>query len=387
MSPVLILLVVMLFINVSWKTAFALVGIMILLFVGSIVMRQESMLYVPCVMPGMQIPSDNPEGYRSPADHGLKFEDVDLQTSDGLMIHGWFMPAAEAATAPTVFFCHANAGNIGLRIPNYKELQHQLQVNIFAFDYRGYGKSEGSPHEEGLIEDALTAWRWLSQKADEGKLDKDKIFVFGRSLGGAVAIALAHEVATKGDSSLPQPKGLILENTFASISSLVDSLFPFLAFQSLKERFLRIKWESVERIADLEVPLLFLTGAQDEIVPPTHSRALHHIALKSSHKEQVIFPDGMHNDTWEKGGARYWQAWYSFMRKCGCPTSGSASTRAGEEEKEKVKDEEKEKNASSATKAPEVSNEPPSEETCAPADATAEDLTDTPEVESDKKKD
>merc|ERR1712217_272112 len=144
-------------------------------------------------------------------------------------------------------------------------------------------------------------------------IDGRRIFIFGRSLGGAVAIALAKALQ---QCSEPRPCGVILENTFTSISHLVDTLFPIIAFKSLKDRFLRLRWESVERIKDIEVPFLFLTGERDEMIPPSHSQALHSNAKKSPLRRIELFPEGTHNDTWEKGGERYWDIWSSFISEC-----------------------------------------------------------------------
>lgn len=311
MLPALMMFAVLLLMNTSWAVSLVLIVGMVLLFAVQLIIRQESMLYVPCVMPGMQRPSHNPEGMRSPADRGLKYEDVHLKTEDGVCIHGWFMPGgADPKTAPTILFCHANAGNIGLRVPNFAQMSEKMEANIFALDYRGYGNSEGTPSEEGLIEDALTAWRWLCAAADQGRIDGERIFVFGRSLGGAVSVALASTLQQRHERL---PCGIILENTFMSISALVDTLFPIIAFEVLKQRFLRVKWESIERIKDLEVPLLFLTGEKDEMIPPSHSAALQAQATKSPLRRQTLFPEGTHNDTWEKGGDKYWEAWSGFF--------------------------------------------------------------------------
>lgn len=315
MLPVLIMFGVMMLMSTSWMAALMIVAGMVVLFAVNLIMSQESMLYVPCVVAGMQRPSHNPEGMRSPADRGLEFEDVNLKTTDGVRIHGWFMPAAEnPSTAPTILFCHANAGNIGLRVPNYAQMIEKLQANVFALDYRGYGNSEGTPSEDGLIEDALTAWQWLCTAADEGRIDGKRIFVFGRSLGGAVSVALARTLQTRDVQ--PLPCGVILENTFISISALVDTLFPIIAFDVLKKRFLRLRWETGERIKDIKVPLLFLTGQKDEMIPPSHSATLQASAEKSPHCRQVVFPEGTHNDTWEKGGDKYWESWTEFVEEC-----------------------------------------------------------------------
>lgn len=301
--------------NSSWHLAALLFVGMIVFFLVNLIMRQETLLYVPAVMAGMQTPADNPEGYRSPAEKGMEFEDVTLKTADGLKIHAWFIEAGgeKTKTAPTLLFCHANAGNIGLRVPNFAKIVSRLEANIFAFDYRGYGYSEGAPSEEGLIEDVLSSWKWLDAAAKAGRIDGHRVFVFGRSLGGAVAIALAHQMHQQGNAL---PAGLILENTFASIPMLVDSLFPMLAFASLKDRFLRLRWLSVERIPHLEVPLLFLNGQQDEVVPAWHTQALRDAATKSPLRRVFLVANGMHNDTWEKGGDAYWDAQESFIEAC-----------------------------------------------------------------------
>jgi len=306
---------VLLFMNTSWKVSCFIILGGLAFFVVNLIMRQESMLYVPVVMPGMQTPANNPEGYRSPADKKLEYEDVRLETADGIRLHAWFITCGpESPTAPTILFCHANAGNIGLRVPNYEGIIKRLQANILALDYRGYGYSEGSPSEDGLIEDACCAWKWLKAAAGDGRIDGKRIFVFGRSLGGAVAIALAQTLQRQSDPV--QPLGLILENTFSSIGNLVDTMFPFLAFQALKDRFLRIKWESLRRITEVKVPLLFLSGLKDELVPASHMEQLSKAANQSLHRKTTVFEEGMHNDTWQKGGELYWETQSEFMKKC-----------------------------------------------------------------------
>lgn len=316
MQVVLVVALGMLFMNTSLKMSLLLIVGGIVLFALQLIMRQESMLYSPCVMPGMQTPAQNPEGYRSPKERNLEFEDVHLVTSDDVKLHAWFIPVpgGKASTAPTVLFCHANAGNIGIRVPNFDSIVKELGANVFAFDYRGYGYSEGTPSEEGLIEDALTAWEWLGEASKAGKLDMDKVFIFGRSLGGAVAVALCCALQRRNDKRLPC--GILLENTFVSISKLVDALFPIIAYKVLKDRFLRIKWETIERIKEVQAPLLFLTGLKDEMIAPQHSKDLLAAAVKSPLRRKADFEDGGHNDTWEKGGSAYWERQADFIKEC-----------------------------------------------------------------------
>lgn len=314
MNLIIVVFFVLLCLNTSWTIAILLIVGVLTFFLVNLIVRQESMLYVPCVLPGMQAPSGNPEGYRSPADRGLEFEDVYLKTSDDMRIHAWFMPAKEKPrTAPTLLFCHANAGNIGLRIPNFDQIIERLQANIFALDYRGYGHSTGTPSEAGLIEDALCAWQWLRTAATEGRIDGTQVFVFGRSLGGAVAVALACALRDRGE---PLPAGILLENTFLSISALVNSLFPLIAFKSLKDRFLRLKWDTHERLSGLEVPLLFLCGEADEMVPHFHMQALKTCATKSPLKRMFVHAEAKHMDLWEVGGDAYWNVQAAFFKEC-----------------------------------------------------------------------
>jgi len=113
------------------------------------------------------------------------------------------------------------------------------------------------------------------------------------------------------------PQGIILENTFVSISALVDSLFPIVAFKSLKDRFLRLRWYSIDRIPDVEVPFLFISGQKDELIPTWHMEALRKGAEKSPLRRMLAVANGTHNDTWEKGGQAYWDAQAAFIKECG----------------------------------------------------------------------
>ncbi|CAD7931212.1 unnamed protein product [Amoebophrya sp. A25] len=294
-------------------------GLFVLL-VGQLIINQEKIVYVPEPMPGMIRPEDNPEGFRSPGEHALKYEDVYMKTTDGITIHAWWMPAgASGATAarnaPTILFCHANAGNIGMRLPNFADLVRKTGCNVLAFDYRGFGKSEGSPTEAGLIQDGLVCLKTLREKFDIAET-----FLFGRSLGGAVAVGLVkcvEEFAPEQRAQYPKIKGVMLENTFTSISDLADKIFPFLSYLGwVKAKFLRIKWDTESKIQTLSktsgTKFLFLVGEKDELVPPAHSKRLHEKCPCTS--KIVTFKDGMHNDTYHKGGKEYQQVVQDFVR-------------------------------------------------------------------------
>ena len=146
------------------------------------------MLYHPSgPEPKYRYPKNMPAGYRSPSESGMAFEDCEIITKDKVKLHAWFVKAN--ANYPklcrTLIFFHGNAGNVGSRLPNIELLVKELNTNVLILAFRGYGDSEGTPSEEGLKLDAEATLEFALNRND---IDKDRIFVFGRSLGGAVAI-------------------------------------------------------------------------------------------------------------------------------------------------------------------------------------------------------
>ena len=183
-----------------------------------------------------------------PAEWGLAYEDVFLETKDGVRLHGWYIP--HHGSQQTLLFFHGNAGNISHRGASV-EIFHRLGLNIFIFDYRGYGKSQGKPDEEGLYKDARAAWRYLT---DQRGFRQEDIILFGRSLGGAVAAELAAEV---------QPGGLILESTFSSAKDVANALLPVLS----RLIILRYDFNTAAHVRRVASPLLVLHSPDDEIIP------------------------------------------------------------------------------------------------------------------------
>ncbi|NLL37302.1 MAG: alpha/beta hydrolase [Fretibacterium sp.] len=179
---------------------------------------------------------------------GLDYEDVTLTTSDGLNLHGWYLPVSTPRA--TLLFCHGNGGNIGDRLESLR-IFHQLGVSILIFDYRGYGKSDGKPTPEGTALDAEAAWNWL---LEEKNVLPNDIIVFGRSLGGAVALELMRH---------KKPRVAILESTFASPFGVlrIDFLVPFLRL------VIGDVWNSKEAAQSLRTPVLCLHSPDDDIVP------------------------------------------------------------------------------------------------------------------------
>eukprot|EP00397_Hematodinium_sp_SG-2012_P040506 GEMP01044399.1.p1 GENE.GEMP01044399.1~~GEMP01044399.1.p1 ORF type:complete len:352 (+),score=32.11 GEMP01044399.1:76-1056(+) len=280
-----------------------------------LVVYQENILYIPSPQ-GFSTCDKNPTGFKSPGEHQISYEDVYFKTPDGVKLHAWWIPAStNSQHCPTLLFCHANAGNIGFRLPNYVKLRKAFdeKINIFAFDYRGYGNSDcdEKPSEIGLTLDAIGASEWLAQLAQKGTINKSNIYIFGRSLGGAVAVALAHAMEKLHDRPSFTPKGIILENTFVSISSAVDHVFPWIP-TIVKNQFLRLRWDTEKIIGLLGTPMLLLSGLDDEIIPAAQMATLRNLC--TSKIKFASFPGGTHNDTWEKGGEAYDQAWRDFVQ-------------------------------------------------------------------------
>ena len=239
----------------------------------------------------------------SPSDYGLAYEDVSFVASDGVRLHGWFVPGKGDVTW---LWFHGNAGNIGNRLPNLQRLHDELMVNVFIFDYRGYGASGGSPSEEGIYRDAEAALSYLSSRSD---VSPERIVYFGRSLGAAIAVELAVRAP---------PYGLILESPFPSIPYMARRVYPWLPFV----RFLvRSRYDALEKAPRLDVPKLVLHGDQDDIVPIESGRKLFDAAGEP--KAFYTIHGAGHNDTYLVGGDAYFAALSDFVEQLARPNDQS----------------------------------------------------------------
>lgn len=290
--------------STAGKAGFGLVAIV----AGLLYVKQESLLYFPEIGGIPRRPSSNPRRYRSPAEYNIPFESHMIKCADGVMIHSWLLlhPNSKAENKPTIIFFHGNAGNIGLRLPNAQQMYSRLNANILMVEYRGYGDSDTVKiNESGLKLDAEAALEFISEHP---QIDAKRIFCFGRSLGGAVAFHLAK----KAEEQNRPLAGIILENTFLSISKMVDQLMPLIA--PLKFLVLRMDWGNDKVAPRIRTPVLYLAGDRDELVPHNHMTNLYEYSLKSSDFAKIhIIKGGTHNDSWMVGGAEYFEKFRTFL--------------------------------------------------------------------------
>ena len=227
----------------------------------------------------------------TPADLGLEYGDAWLETPDGNRVHGWFVPA-EAARA-TVIWCHGNAGNISHRLGIVQSL-HGMRLSVFIFDYRGFGRSTGSPSESKTYQDAELAW---SHVTGELGVSPDEVIVWGRSLGGAVAINLA---------SRHRPRALIVESTFTSVPDLGQRLYPWLPVRWLS----RFDYDAARLVGDIESPKLFSHSRQDDVVPYELGRRLFDAA---SEPKRFVTIRGGHNSDYLSPSSGYLEPLSEFL--------------------------------------------------------------------------
>ena len=229
----------------------------------------------------------------NPAAAGLHYEDVEFRAADGARLHGWWVPAG--ARAPTLLLFHGNAGNISHRVELLARLHRELGANVFIFDYRGYGRSEGRPSEQGTYRDGEAAWLYLRGRAD---LDPEAIVLYGRSLGSAVAVDLAVRKACRG---------VILEAPFTSAAEMARTILPLPGIG----RLVRTRYDSLGKIKGLRVPQLVLHGDRDEVVPYRQGRRLYEAA--PGPKEFYTVRGAGHNDTYLVGGRAYFATLKRFL--------------------------------------------------------------------------
>ena len=229
---------------------------------------------------------------------GLDVRKVQLTASDGVRLVSWAMPA-EGGSGHWLLICHGNAGNISEagRPYHYAGLR-ALGLSLFAFDYRGYGESEGAPTEQGLYRDAEAAYRYLRDTLD---IPPERIVLFGHSLGAAVAVELATRVPAAG---------LVLDGALTSVVDRAQELFPYAPVRWLAAN----RYPSIERIGSLRLPKLFLHARDDEVVPIAHGRRLFEAAAPP---KRFVELRGTHGDAFDADSAEYYGAIGRFVAELG----------------------------------------------------------------------
>jgi fermentation-respiration switch protein FrsA (DUF1100 family) len=229
----------------------------------------------------------------TPTDLGLPYEWVALETADGARLSAWWVPAD--SPRGVLLFCHGNAGNISDRLDSIR-IFNRLGLSLFIFDYRGYGKSSGSPSEQGTYRDAEAAWNYLIQIRQK---DPHKIVVFGRSLGGSIAASL---------SQVHKPQALILESTFISLQEAARDRLPGL-FVKL---FVPDQYRTLRYLTRVHCPVLILHSRKDEIIPFRHGEALYATASEPKEFGEI---HGSHNRGFLDSQPLYEDALDSFLSK------------------------------------------------------------------------
>jgi fermentation-respiration switch protein FrsA (DUF1100 family) len=222
----------------------------------------------------------------------LAFEDVNFQAPDGTALHGWYLPAESAEL--TLLFCHGNAGNLSHRVEKLRRLS-SLGVNIFIFDYAGYGQSAGRPSEKATYRDVQAAYAYL---IGQRRTRPDQIVLYGESLGSAVAVDLA---------VIKPVRAVILESPFTSTIAMGELLLPWLPVRAI----VRHRYDTLSKIARVNVPLLILHSRDDEIVPFTMARQLYEAATA---EKDFLELQGGHNDGFEISGATYTEKIAQFLK-------------------------------------------------------------------------
>lgn len=260
--------------------------------------KQNDLIYPRNIPPGSRTEVPQPSDYDLP-----NAESLNIDTPDNERLHAYLLRPSkpELQKNVTMLMFHGNAGNVGHRLPIGKVLAESLGCNVLMVEYRGYGLSTGTPDEEGINTDAQTTLDYIRRRAE---LENTKLVIYGQSLGGAVAIKLTAVNQQRGCIA-----GLILENTFTSIRQLIPTAFPPAKYLAgLCHQY----WRSDETIAAIQpkIPVLFLSGLRDEIVPASMMEKLRELCTSES-KTWKTFPNGHHNDTVGEPG--YFEAVWDFL--------------------------------------------------------------------------
>lgn len=230
-----------------------------------------------------------------PNQYNLRYETLVLTAADGVKVSTWFVPAKDA-NAPIVVLLHGNAENMGGQMDMILSC-NRMGYSVLAMDYRGYGKSEGSPTEAGTYLDADAAWEYLTEKR---AIPPNRIVIHGRSFGGGIAAYLASRHA---------PAGVILESTFTSIPDRGAELFPLFPVHLLS----KFQYNSLERMGSISCPVLVIHSKDDQVIPFEHGERLFRAAKEP---KQFVAIQGSHDGGYVASHKVYDPAVKGFLRLC-----------------------------------------------------------------------
>jgi hypothetical protein len=272
------------------------VGVTVLVAVvavsGVMALNESSFIYFP-----------SPDAIATPAQAGVAYDDRWLVTEDGVRIHAWHLPNPGAPR--TVLDFHGNGGNLSDRVTLYARW-HRMGLAVYAVDYRGYGRSQGTPSEQGLYRDARASWADLTGAL---AVPPEQIVISGRSLGSGPAVQLATEV---------RPAALVLESPMTNIPDMARVVYPFLPVSLL----VRSRFDNLRKIPDVTCPVLVIHAEQDEIIPPSMGRRVFEAAHEP--KQWALVPGG-HNDFDDVSTGAYVAAWRAFLDSLPDPAPESGS--------------------------------------------------------------
>jgi uncharacterized protein len=245
---------------------------------------QDNMLYFP-----------DTEILQTPKHINLAYSEAVFETEDGVNISGWYVPARDEKWV--LLLCHGNAGNISHRLDNIKVFNN-LNLTVFAFDYRGYGKSKGTASEQGTYLDAEAAWNYLINI--KHKLPEN-IIIYGHSLGASIASELALG---------KNPAGLIIESGFTSIPDIGKNHYPWLPVHLIS----KYKYATIDKIASIKCNKLIIHSPDDEVIPFKHGKLLYEKACRPKSFLQI---NGDHNSGFLVSGTKYTEGLKKFFLKLG----------------------------------------------------------------------
>jgi uncharacterized protein len=268
--------------------AFAYIGLAIALYLG-----QSNLVFMP-----------SRDVIETPEILGIKFENIQITTRDNINLDTWFVPAKDndLVGKGVILFCHGNGGNISNRI-SYLPIFRELGLATFLFDYRGYGKSVGSPSEEGTYADVEAAWQYLIQ---ERQIPPQKIIIYGESLGGAIASYLAQKISQPNGNN--NAGGLVLASTFTSISDRAAELYPFMPIRFLS----RFSYNSIDRLPSIKIPVLVIHSIDDEIIPFHHGERNFQVANPT---KKLVRLRGDHNGGFLDSLETYRNGLHEFIQR------------------------------------------------------------------------